>query len=424
LQVVQAEHFDFELNIWAAENGYWAEVMDSPAGRSARVSLATLALIENRQAADNLRLRLENAILRSASAIRGRLSIEETTFREFGQAVFDNVFRNAGPIAEKYKESLKKINAGGGDRRRLRIKLRIEAPELAQLPWEYLYNSGDSEWVGLQFKTPIIRSLGLERETGDSTVDGPLNVLGMIANPAGYVTGGLANPLDTAKERALIESALKPLQVKGKVNLRWVPGETVEELIKTMSLCHWHVFHFIGHGGSGGATDEEGSASEGFIVLADETGGPKEVPASELKDYLQGPYGRPRLVVLNCCDGAREGRRSFTSPAATLVRSGVSSVVAMQFPISEPAASRFAASFYEQIADNAPIEDAVTRTRLMIKDKSIEWGSPVLYTRARGGRLFAGITGRDSASATLSGSAVRAGDETRARRRLQELFAA
>jgi hypothetical protein len=96
----------------------------------------------------------------------------------------------------------------------------------------------------------------------------------------------------------------------------------------------------------------------------------------------------------------------------------------MQFPISEPAASRFAASFYEQIADNAPIEDAITRTRLMIKDKSIEWGSPVLYTRARGGRLFAGITGRDSASATLSGSAVRAGDETRARRRLQELFAA
>ena len=97
--MVQAEHFDFELNIWAAENGYWAEVMDSPAGRSARVSLATLAFIENRQAADNLRLRLENAILRSATAIRGRLSIEETTFREFGQAVFDNVFRNAGPIA-------------------------------------------------------------------------------------------------------------------------------------------------------------------------------------------------------------------------------------------------------------------------------------------------------------------------------------
>ena len=422
--MVQAGHFDFELNIWAAESGYWAEVMDSPAGRSERVPLTTFALIENRQAADNLRLRLENAILRSATAIRGRLSIEETTFREFGQAVFDNVFRNAGPIAEKYKESLKKIDAGGGDRRRLRIKLRIEAPELAQLPWEYLYNSRDSEWVGLQFRTPIIRSLGLDRENGDSTVDGPLNVLGMIANPAGYVRDGLGNPLDTAKERRLIESALKPLQVAGKVNLRWVPGETVEQLIKIMSVCPWHVFHFIGHGGAGGANDGEGNPQEGFIVLADETGGPKEVPASELKDYLQGPYGRPRLVVLNCCDGAREGGRSFTSPAATLVRSGVPSVVAMQFPISELAASRFAASFYEQIAENAPIEDAITRTRLMIKDKSIEWGSPVLYTHARGGRLFAGITGRDSASATLSGSAVRADDETRARRRLQELFAA
>lgn len=419
----QAEHFDFELNIWAAGSAYWAEVIDSPAGRSERVSLASLALIENRQAADNLRLRLENAILRSASAIRGPLSVEETTFREFGQAVFDNVFRNAGPIADKYRESLRKIDGGGGDRRRLRIKLRIEAPELAQLPWEYLYNSHDSEWIGLQFKTPIVRSLGLDRNPGDATVDGPLNVLGMIANPAGYSPAGLANPIDSAKERGVIEGALRPLQAAGKVNLRWVPGQTVEELIKTMSLCPWHVFHFIGHGGAGGASDVQGGAPEGFIVLADETGNPKEVPASELKDYLQGPYGRPRLVVLNCCDGAREGRRSFTSPAATLVRSGVPSVVAMQFPISEPAASRFAASFYEQIAENAPVEDAITRTRLMIKDKSIEWGTPVLYTHARGGRLFAGIR-RDGTSATLSGSAVRGDAETRARRRLRELFAA
>jgi hypothetical protein len=420
---VQAEHFDFELNIWAAGSGYWAEVMDSPAGRSERVPLTNLTLIENRQAADNLRLRLENAILRSASAIRGRLSIEETTFREFGQSVFDNVFRNAGPIAEKYKESLRKIEAGGGDRRRLRIKLRIEAPELAQLPWEYLYNSRDSEWVGLQFRTPIIRSLGLDRDAPDSTVEGPLNVLGMIANPAGYVAGGMANPVDSAKERRLIECALKPLRDAGKVNLRWVAGETVEELIRTMSVCPWHVFHFIGHGGAGGASDDDGGAPDGFIVLADETGAPKEVPASELKDYLQGPFGRPRLVVLNCCDGAREGRRSFTSPAATLVKSGVPSVVAMQFPISEPAASRFAASFYEQIAENAPIEDAITRTRLMIKDKSLEWGSPVLYTHARGGRLFAGIR-RDSASPTLTGSVVRADAEAKARRRLQQLFAA
>lgn len=426
----QAEHFDFELNIWAAGSGYWAEVMSSPAGRSERVSLANLTLIENRQAADNLRLRLENAILRSATPIRGRLSIEETTFREFGRAVFDNVFGDPGPIAEKYKESLRKIDADGGDRGRLRIKLRIDAPELAQLPWEYLYNSRDSEWVGLQFRTPIIRSLGLDRDAVDATVDGPLNVLGMIANPAGYVAGDPASALDPAKERRLIECALKPLRDAGKVNLRWVPGETVAELIKAMSVCRWHVFHFIGHGGAGLTRDDEDGTEEGFIVLADETGGPKEVPASELKDYLQGPYGRPRLVVLNCCDGAREGRRSFTSPAATLVKSGVPSVVAMQFPISEPSASRFATSFYEQIADNALIEDAITRTRLMIKDKSLEWGSPVLYTHARGGRLFAGVRGAAPAATPTREPtrepAPRAddGQTTQARRRLQALFAA
>jgi hypothetical protein len=421
--VSQAEQLDFELHIWPEGQGYTAQVLDSPAGRSERASLAGLTLIENRQEADNLRLRLENAILRSASAIRGRYSIEETVFREFGQAVFNNVFRDAGPIAEKYKESLKKLDEGGGDRRRLRVKLQIEAPELAQLPWEYLYNSRDSEWVGLQYRTPIIRFLTNGREAAGAVVDGPLNVLGMIANPAGYARDARGDSLDPEKERRLIERALEKL--RGKVNLRWVPGETVEDLVKAMSGSQWHVFHFIGHGGAGAPGGADDGAPEGFIVLADETGGPKEVPASELRDYLQGPYGLPRLVVLNCCDGAREGRRSFTSPAATLVKSGVPSVVAMQFPISEPAAASFAASFYDNLAENAPIEDALTRTRLLIKAKSIEWGSPVLYTHSRGGRLFADIRRPDAAPAAPPETPrTAAGETTRARRRLQELFAA
>ncbi len=429
----QAEQLDFELHIWPEGQGYSAQVMASPAGQSERVSLTRLTLVPNRQEADNLRLRLENAMLRSASAIRGRFSIEETLFREFGGAFFKDVFLDAGPIADTYKESLKKL---GGDQRRLRVKLRIEAPELAQLPWEYLYNSRDSQWVGLQYRTPIIRFPARRREFGDSIVDGPLNVLGMIANPAGYTGDGLGNPLNTEKERGLIEQALKKLRLEGKVHLRWTAGETVEELVKVMGERRWDVFHFIGHGGASGGDDGQGGTKEGFIVLADETGGPREVPASELKDYLQGPDGRlPRLVVLNCCDGAREGRTSFTSPAATLVKSGIASVVAMQFPISDTAASSFAANFYESLAANAPVEEALTRTRLLIKGaKSLEWGTPVLYTDSGGEPLLPGArpggaesrpepeSGPEPAAPLQRAPRINGGEAATARRRLRQLY--
>jgi hypothetical protein len=426
---------DFELHIWPEGQGYSAQVMASPAGRSERVSLTKLTLVPNRQEADNLRLRLENAMLRSASAIRGRYSIEETLFREFGGAFFKDVFLDPGPIADTYKESLKQL---GGDQRRLRVKLRIEAPELAQLPWEYLYNSRDSQWVGLQYRTPIIRFPTLGRAPVESPVEGPLNVLGMIANPAGYVPDGQGNPLNTEKERALIEQALNKLRLEKKVHLRWTAGETIAELVKVMGERRWDVFHFIGHGGASGGDDGQGGTKEGFIVLADELGGAREVPASELKDYLQGPDGRlPRLVVLNCCDGAREGGGSFTSPAATLVRSGISSVVAMQFPISDVAAASFAANFYESLAANAPVEEALTRTRLLIRSaKSLEWGTPVLYTDTVGAPLFPGARpGAEPESeaptepepgparAATPAGAARSDDETAmARRRLRMLY--
>jgi hypothetical protein len=56
--VPQAEQLDFELHIWTDGQGYTAQVMDSPAGRSERVSLPKFTLVPNRQEADNLRLRL------------------------------------------------------------------------------------------------------------------------------------------------------------------------------------------------------------------------------------------------------------------------------------------------------------------------------------------------------------------------------
>jgi hypothetical protein len=126
-----------------------------------------------------------------------------------------------------------------------------------------------------------------------------------------------------------------------------------------------------------------------------------------------------RLVVLNCCEGARgtadDGR---ASPAAALVQCGIAAVVAMQFPISDSAAIQLAGGFYDKLADGWPLEAALTFARQMIQVKSpTEWGIPALFTSVKSGQLFGGF--RPLAADTTPPVDS---DTARARARLRELF--
>ena len=425
------EYLDFELSIRGEGSRYYAKVTESPAGQSEEVSLESLIFGPNSdpKAAENLRIRLENALLRSVAPVRGYDTPAEAALRQFGSMVFDGVFQQGTPIAQQYRSSLTAIQFARPPKG-LRLKLRISAPELSQLPWEYLYDSHDDEWVGLQRRSPIIRFVEAQRPSTELTVEGNLNILCMIANPR-----GTWKKLDTEKERRRIDEALGTL--KG-VNLRWVPGETATDLAEAMRHETWHVFHFIGHGGV--YSNEQDEEVEGFVVMADENGAGVHVPGSELKTYLQGRDGRlPRLVVLNCCESAAESTDAAGSPATSLLRAGVPSVVAMQFPITDRTAATFAAAFYAMVARNEPIESALTHARITIRSQSrVEWGIPVLYTRSRSGRLFAGGArtvpaippvdaadkfGKWSGPLPVAPQATQATEETlNARRMLRQLF--
>ncbi len=399
-------YLDFDLSIWKEGDEYYAKVIDSPAGQSTkcRLPLPFHDLLHS-----DLQLRLENAVLRNAGHFRGPVGQGEKMLCEFGQQMFDTVFRNAQEIGDLFKASL---NLVGQDKPGLRIKLRIEPPELARLPWEYLYDGSKKDWVALRRRSPIVRFLDIDQPTGDLTVNGKINILGMIANPGGKNW----EDLDVANERHNIEEALKPLVETGKVNFCWVPGETSRQLLGMMRKQIWHVFHFIGHGGV--------ESEEGFIVLRDEKGGSEKIKALDLKLILgDGPL---RLVVLNCCEsGQGSVSDPFASPAAALVRHGIPAVVAMQFPISDLAAIELAGGFYDSLADNLSLERAITEARLLVRQKSnIEWGIPVLYTHSRTGRLFSNIQPSPGASPVPPADArpVSGAHSEKARERLRDLF--
>ena len=140
------------------------------------------------------------------------------------------------------------------------MRLHIEAPELAALPWEFLYDPLQREYVCFLPDTVIVRYLDVAQPIPPSTVEPPLRVLAMIANPSDQ------DRLNIASERQRLLDALGPLEQLGLLKLRWVEGQTVHDLHRALLQRDWHIFHFIGHG----AFDP--NRQEGVLALANEQG--------------------------------------------------------------------------------------------------------------------------------------------------------
>jgi hypothetical protein len=346
----RVEYEDFRLLIEAAEGEYRASVVESPAGES-----STPQTIRWSSPAEH--------------------PARESDLRKVGASLFDAFL--TGQIGELYRASLALTSAR---LKGLRLKLLIEPPELSRAPWELLYDGRNRCYVGLSSKTPIVRHPKVPQAVEPLKVEPPLRILGLIANPS---EPGLPQ-LDVAKERKLIDSALAQARQAGLVEVKWLDGGTWEELQKAMWQS-WHVFHFCGHG------DYDAQGGEGFLLLEDANGRAHRLAATDLGLLLRGE-GDVRLAVLNSCKGAvSDGTASSSSTAGALVRAGMGGVVAMQNPISDPAALTFARIAYLAIASGLPLDAAVSSARVAMKLEHadpVEWWTPVLHMRSSDGVLF------------------------------------
>ncbi|MGH7454664.1 MAG: SUMF1/EgtB/PvdO family nonheme iron enzyme, partial [bacterium] len=261
----------------------------------------------------------------------------------------------------------------------LRFKLRIQSPELAALPWEFLYDARQAEYICLSRNTPVVRYIDLPQVIPPLAVTPPLRILGMMVSPSDLQS------LDLDNEKHRVEEATKDLQKKSLVELTWLEGKTWRDLQKAMRAGPWHIFHFIGHG----AFDR--NAGEGLIFLEDEEGASHRLTATQLGRLL-ADHPSLRLALLNACEGARGNERDiFSSTGSILVRRGLPAVLAMQYEITDRAAVEFSRSFYEALAESMPVDAAVVEARKAISlavNNTVEWGTPVLYMRAPDGHIF------------------------------------
>ncbi|MCB0084971.1 MAG: CHAT domain-containing protein, partial [Caldilineaceae bacterium] len=258
------DYLDFEVQIAAGvDNRYPVTVIHAAAGGEP----STTALIPITD--ETLRRQLDELIglrhamrkprrsvttvsssLPSFPALAQQTLDEQHRARAIGQRLFDALI--VGGVRDAYSSSLVRAREQGAG---LRLRLRIEAPEVAALPWELLYDAQEGDHVCLLRETPLTRYIALSRDRDVLTVKPPLRILGMVAAPSGLPY------LEITAEQARIEHALEYRLERGDVELQWVAGSTWQARQTALAQGPWHIFHFIGHGNFDPMRDE------GYLVL-------------------------------------------------------------------------------------------------------------------------------------------------------------
>ncbi|HEX3529740.1 MAG TPA: CHAT domain-containing protein [Thermoanaerobaculia bacterium] len=298
-----------------------------------------------------------------------------------GGELFRAVFQ--GELLKAFQGCLAKARGGPG----LRIRLRLnDVPQLAGLPWEYLYDAEGRGFLALSGRTPVVRYLELSEGLDTLLVAPPLRVLAVISTPRGY-----RELAEADEEWRRLGAALEPLLRGGLIEVERLERPTpaaLESRLRTGQPVH--VLHFVGHGGF---SELRG---EGVLVFEDEEGKGVPVGGPSLA-YLLQDHPSLRLAVLNACNGARGSEENtFAGTAQVLVQHGVPAVIAMQSEVMDETACSFAEKFYQALAAGLPVDACVGEVRrALAAERNPEWGTPVLYLRATDGRLFA-LDGGDS----------------------------
>ena len=293
--------------------------------------------------------------------------------REFGQKLFDSVF--VGDVQDCLIRSLEKTRQDGVG---LRVRMRLsKAPELVNLPWEYLYESSTGQFLALSKDTPVVRYVDLPVEARSLAVKPPVRMLVVISSPKDLAK------LDIDREWKKLQDGLARLTATGLVVLNRLEKPSFASLLKAVDRTEYHILHFVGHG------QFDKDHREGMLMFEDQEGNSEPITAQAL-GVLVHDASSLRLAVLNSCEGAlADSTDMLSGTAQTLIQQGIPAVIAMQSEISEGSAQVFSETFYEALATGAPVDAALASARkVLFGALSAEWGAPVLYMRSPDGQLF------------------------------------
>lgn len=304
--------------------------------------------------------------------------------RLLGEALFDTLFddRLCHDFIGFYNEVVRT------KQQLLRVELDIDEqniPEVAAFPWEFMClpqrtNSG-TIWLatapGLVFSR--LPSHPISAPPIQLGANEKMRIALVVSAPTDL------NPVAYEKVQAAIETLAQ--EQPEQVELLPVVNPASRSAIDKVLRKKPHIFHFIGHG--------RFQNENGEIALVDEFDQARWITANYFSDLFN--RHRPGIIVLQACQGAMESTSKVSvGLASKVVQQLIPVVVAMQYPVSNSTASRFACHFYKQLAEGKSADIAVQEGRREISlnestgYRKRDFATPVIFMQVQDAHLFQG----------------------------------
>jgi tetratricopeptide (TPR) repeat protein len=290
---------------------------------------------------------------------------------QFGRMLYRNVLggQTGALLAQRWA---KMAQQEGG--LRLRVRVDASAPELIDLPWELLHDG--EEFLVTRIGLPISRlPAGIERRVR-KPLDRTMRMLVVVSSPLDLPSHMILN---TEKEQEMIIAALDKLQRKRLIDIDFCEDATLATIQEYLLEQEYDILHFTGHG----VFNEELKRNE--LLLENEQGDQQRVADTEFTALMRN-FRSLRLIVLSACQSARTANNTaYPGMAIQLAQQGTSAVLAMQYSVLDTTATMFANRFYTAVANNKPIDVALTESRLALAlaareegRERIDFATPVL----------------------------------------------
>lgn len=176
-----------------------------------------------------------------------------------------------------------------------------------------------------------------------------------------------ANPLDTErlsldKEIREITSKIRSSEYRELVELISIWAVRPDDLLQSLNTYRPQIVHFSGHG-----------SSSGEIILVDQKGDAKPVPAPALKTLFAALKDNIQVVILNAC---------YSKTQAEAIAQTIDCTIGMKEAIGDEAAIAFISSFYRAIGFGRSVQAAFEQGKVALMLEGIpEEDVPVLLSR-------------------------------------------
>ncbi|MDW3221811.1 MAG: CHAT domain-containing protein [Paracoccaceae bacterium] len=280
------------------------------------------------------------------------------------------------------------------------VYIALDVPkDLAQLPWESIYDETCNRFFLLQPQIRFIRSVQ------DAAPPSPSPSLGSNDKLRALVVIPDVADLNAGQEWTNIKRIFESAEIAERVHVDRLEGRvTIDRLDDAIRDGNYDIFHFIGHG----ELDEKQNVT---IRLNQEDGVANEFWANGESFAELFSDSSIRLAVLNCCFASQSSANRRTSGLGEgLLNRGLSSVVAMQFEVDDEQAIQFSETFYKELLLGKTPGQVGEATRLarrkvhMNSKDSTRRGfiAPVLFTRPDADPTFAINPNQDKPVSTLA----------------------